>query len=180
MDDLFPLMIDLASAFHADGVAMYVDGRMKLSGLTPETGEMLDLTRFLNGAAASTVYQTHRLGAVLPFALTSEHVAGLLAIPVSRRPRDFVMFFRREVVDTVRWAGSPEKTATASADGTLRLTPRASFAEWRQIVRGESAHFSAADLELAESLRVSLLEIMLQVTDAAEISAVRRTISRIS
>jgi len=168
MDDLFPLMVDLASAFHADGVAMYVDGRLKLDGLTPEPIEMSDLTRFLNGAAASKVYSTHRLGAVLPFALQSKDIAGLLAIPVSRRPRDFVMFFRREVVDTVRWAGSPEKSATASADGTLRLSPRASFEEWRQIVRGESAHFSVADLEIAESLRVSLLEIMLQVTDAAE------------
>lgn len=168
MDDLFPHMVDLVDTFDADGVAMYVDGRLKLDGLTLPPHQMLDLTRFLNGAAASQVYQTHQLRTVLPFPLESDDVAGLLAIPVSRRPRDFVMFFRRELVAAVRWAGLPEKAVVTQPDGALRLSPRSSFDEWRQIVRGESAHFSASDMALAESLRVSLLEIMLQVTDAAE------------
>ncbi|GAA4034884.1 HWE histidine kinase domain-containing protein [Sphingomonas rosea] len=169
IDDLFGLLTELGAELGATGIATYVDGRLRLGGDTPSETETLDLMRFLNGAAASQVYHTNALSRVHPPAADYEaNVAGVLAIPVSRRPRDYVAFFRPELVSTVRWGGEPTKSVRQAEDGTLRLSPRDSFAEWAEIVRGQSAHWSDIDLELAESLRISLLEIMLQLTDQAE------------
>ena len=51
---------------------------------------------------------------------------------------------------------------------TVRLPRIGSVAAWRETVRQQSAHWSSADLDIAEALRVTLLELMLQVTDHAE------------
>lgn len=169
IDDLFSLLMELGEELGATGLATYVDGRLRLGGETPTERETLDLMRFLNGAAASRVYHTHALSKVhQPAADYEANVAGILAIPVSRRPRDYVVFFRPEIVSTVRWGGKPAKAVKRDDSGTLRLTPRDSFDEWREIVRGQSRHWSDIDCELAEGLRVTLLEIILQLTDQAE------------
>ncbi|GLR47508.1 HWE histidine kinase domain-containing protein [Sphingomonas astaxanthinifaciens] len=169
IDDLFGLLTELGEELGATGLATYVDGRLRLGGETPTERETLDLMRFLNGAAASRVYATHALSKSHPPAADYEaNVAGILAIPVSRRPRDYVVFFRPELVSTVRWGGEPTKAVRRDETGTLRLTPRASFEEWREVVRLQSRHWSDIDCELAEGLRISLLEIMLQLTDQAE------------
>lgn len=169
IDNLYPLLRELSDELGADGLAVYVEGRLHLDGVTPSETEALELMQFLNRAAASRVYSTHSLRERYARATTmTSDVAGLLAVPVSRRPRDYIVFFRRELSKTVRWAGVPTKRPTMEQDGVLRLSPRASFAEWQETVRGESAHWSEADHDIAEALRITLLEIMLQLTDQAE------------
>jgi two-component sensor histidine kinase/CheY-like chemotaxis protein len=77
------------------------------------------------------------------------------------------VFFRREIARTVTWAGNPEKPATLGPNG-FRLTPRKSFEAWTEVVHGQSAPWSAADLRIAEALRITLLEVILRLTDSAE------------
>src|SRR6202000_317349 len=48
-----------------------------------------------------------------------------------------------------------------------RLTPRKSFELWQETVAGQSKPWSQADLRIAESLRVTLLEVILQLSDLA-------------
>jgi two-component sensor histidine kinase/CheY-like chemotaxis protein len=81
-------------------------------------------------------------------------------------PRDCLIFFRREVLRSVNWAGDPNKYY---AEGPLgaRLTPRKSFELWQETVVGQSKPWSHADLRIAESLRVTLLEVILQLSDLA-------------
>ena len=92
--------------------------------------------------------------------------AGLLSLPISRGPRDYIVLFRREQVQQVTWAGDPAKPAQPGPNG-LRLTPRKSFAAWQQTVEGRSADWTQAELDLAETLRITLLEVILRLTDAA-------------
>ena len=86
-------------------------------------------------------------------------VSGLIAIPFSRAPRDYIMLFRREVVQTVAWGGDPNK-AVAGADG--RLGPRASFASWKETVRGTAVPWRSSELEISETLRISMLDVILR------------------
>ncbi len=81
-------------------------------------------------------------------------------------PRDCLIFFRREILRSVKWAGDPNKSY---AEGPLgpRLTPRKSFEIWQDIVRGQSSPWTSADLRIAEGLRVTLLEVILQLADLA-------------
>jgi two-component sensor histidine kinase/CheY-like chemotaxis protein len=85
----------------------------------------------------------------------------MLVLPISRSTRDYFVFFRHEMAHAVTWAGRPGKLNAVGPDGP-RLSPRKSFAAWREIVRGQSAAWIPAELAAAEMMRVTLLEIFLQ------------------
>jgi light-regulated signal transduction histidine kinase (bacteriophytochrome)/CheY-like chemotaxis protein len=151
----------------ADGVGVYIDGEMTLAGLTPDKSAFAAIIGVLNRAAASQVYTTDSLVRLMPDAAAyADRAAGLLAIPLSRRPRDYVVLFRAEQMRSVRWAGNQEKHIEYGPNGP-RLTPRKSFEEWSQLVKGTALPFSAAELRVAEALRTALLEVVLRLSDSA-------------
>ena len=90
----------------------------------------------------------------------ADTASGMMALSVSRSPRDYVIWFKPEVIQTVNWAGDPRKPMDDE-----RISPRKSFQAWQQTVEFHSEPWSPLDRRTAESLRVSLLEIVLQHTD---------------
>lgn len=158
----------LSEVIPCDGIGLWSKGGTALRGHAPTVEEFSGIVRFLHRAASGTVYSTHRLGELHPPAADfSERAAGLLAIPLSRTPRDYLVFFRRAVSHSVTWAGDPNKPVTIGPNG-VRLTPRKSFAAWRETIEGQSRPWTESDLIMAERLRVTLLEVVLQLTDMAE------------
>lgn len=158
------LMLD---AIPADGVGVFIDDRVSLSGLTPNEDQFLAIVDALNHREASQIFTTERLSTIVPEAAHySERAAGILAIPISRRPRDYVVLFRAERLRSVRWAGSQDKDIEYGPNGP-RLTPRKSFEEWSELVRGEAEPFSDAEIRVADALRSTLLEVVLRLTEAA-------------
>ncbi|MCP1468943.1 light-regulated signal transduction histidine kinase (bacteriophytochrome) [Sphingobium sp. OAS761] len=152
----------------ADGVGVYIDGQMTLSGLTPDAPAFSAIVTMLNRAAASQVYTTDNLSHLLPEAAAyADRASGLLAIPLSRRPRDYVVLFRAEQLRSVRWAGKQEKHIEYGPNGP-RLTPRKSFEEWSELVKGRALPFAPAELRVAEALRTALLEVILRLSDSAD------------
>ena len=97
----------------------------------------------------------------------TERAAGIIVIPISRSPRDYIVFFRHEIARTVMWAGDPTKPVEAGPNG-VRLTPRKSFEAWREIVRGHSAPWTEAELRAADTLRVTLLEVVPHLTEMTD------------
>lgn len=153
----------------ADGVGVYIDGRMSFSGLTPDETAFARIITMMNRVAASQIYTTDCLSAVLPEAAAyADRVSGLLAIPLSRRPRDYVVLFRAEQLRSVRWAGKQEKTVEHGPNGP-RLSPRKSFEAWSQLVKGTALPFAPAHLRVAEALRTALLEVVLRLADSADV-----------
>ncbi len=153
-------------AIQADGVGVYVDGELSLSGLTPDREQFRAIVAALNLAAASQVFTTDQIATLVPSAATyANRAAGLLAIPLSRSPRDYVVLFRGERLLSVRWAGNPEKNVEYGPNGP-RLTPRKSFEEWSDLVRGTAVPFSSAELRMAETLRIALLEVVLRLSES--------------
>lgn len=159
----------IQSIIPCDGIAISIDGKIVTGGLTPPEGAIAPLIRWLNTLPPSRVHTTEKLCALFPPAEDYASVAaGMLAVPVSRTPRDYVLLFRQERIKTVRWAGNPEKSVTLGPNGQ-RLTPRASFDEWREEVRHRSLPFTDAELRVAEMLRGALIEVVLRLSeDAAE------------
>ncbi|NML11917.1 GAF domain-containing protein [Sphingobium sp. AR-3-1] len=152
----------------ADGVGVYIDGQMTFSGLAPDESAFVAIVSMMNRVAASQVYTTDNLSSVLPEAAAyADRVSGLLAIPLSRRPRDYVVLFRAEQLRSVRWAGNPEKAIEYGPNGP-RLTPRKSFEQWSQLVKGTAVAFAPAELRVAEALRTALLEVILRLSDSAD------------
>ncbi|WP_431469734.1 HWE histidine kinase domain-containing protein [Sphingosinithalassobacter sp. LHW66-3] len=151
-----------------DGIAIWIDGKVAMSGATPPADAIPALVRRLNAMAAGRVFATDHVAEILPQAAEYAGLgAGLLAIPVSRSPRDYVLLFRQERVRNVTWGGDPHKPAQLGPNGA-RLTPRKSFEAWRQEVRGRSEPFTDPQLRVAEMLRASLIEVVLRLSDDAQ------------
>ncbi|WP_407519538.1 HWE histidine kinase domain-containing protein [Methylobacterium oryzisoli] len=168
LDGLAVFAEELSGIVACDGLGLWVNGVITLQGMTPTQEEFTGLVRFLNRTAASQVYATDEIGRFHePGRDFTERAAGMLAVPVSRTPRDFLVFFRKEVARTVTWAGNPEKPANPGPNG-VRLTPRKSFEAWQEVVRGRSLPWSDAEARTAEALRVTLLEVILRLSDSAE------------
>jgi light-regulated signal transduction histidine kinase (bacteriophytochrome) len=150
-----------------DGIIGWVDGRFMSRGATPTQVEFEGLARFLNTAGASTIWSTENIGTVYERASAfAERASGLLALPVSRSPRDYIVLFRSEHLREVSWAGNPEKSIELGPNGA-RLTPRKSFDLWKEERRGYSRPWTAEEISAAESLRITLLEVVLRLADAA-------------
>ncbi|WP_447909583.1 HWE histidine kinase domain-containing protein [Brevundimonas bullata] len=157
----------LTHAIPADGVGVWLGGNHAFSGETPPLEDFRRIVRALNGTAAGRVFATDHIGALVPDASAfASGAAGLLAIPISRSPRDYVILFRRELVHSVRWGGDPHKPVSFGPNGP-RLTPRESFAEWKELVEGRSQPFTASEIRVAETLRATLIEVVLRLADEA-------------
>ena len=155
----------IESLFPCDGYGVWADGGFTGVGVVPPAGSMPDLLRYLGEKSPNEPYATAALSDELPSAVDYlVEVSGVLSIPFSRTPREYLLFFRSEVAQTVTWGGDPTKPVVIEA-GTARIGPRKSFEAWKEIVRGRAVPWRPAEVQIAETLRVSLLEMILRRAD---------------
>ena len=148
-----------------DGFGVWSEKGFKGVGTTPPLEALPDLLRHLGDRGPQERYATASLSQELPSALDYvSDVSGVLAIPFSRTPREYLLFFRKEAIETVRWGGDPKKPVTIEG-GTARISPRKKFDAWREIVRGQSLPWRTAELDIADRLRSSLIEVILRRAD---------------
>jgi two-component system, chemotaxis family, sensor kinase Cph1 len=157
---------DLLGYVGASGAVVLLEGDLHLIGKTPAAAEIYALVEWLNSIARPSFSSEHLSCEYAPAVQFAAVASGLLAVGLSREPRDYVLWFRPEMGQTVRWAGNPTKPLKVDRHGA-RLSPRGSFAEWLEVTRMQSAQWSDVDLEAAEALRVVLLETVLKSVDLA-------------
>ncbi|MAS85479.1 MAG: histidine kinase [Erythrobacteraceae bacterium] len=147
-----------------DGASIFIDGEYVATGHAPSEDEFLQVLPALQSGPAGRILAASDLSSRIEAAKAfSARATGALIIPVSRSPRDFFVLWRRELKRVVTWAGNPDKPV--ENDG--RISPRKSFAAWQQTVEGRSAEWTQHELDPAETLRITLLEVILRLTDAA-------------
>ncbi len=148
-----------------DGIGVWSEGRFTGIGDVPPTSALPGMIELLDHADPHEVFSTSLLAREMPLATTfADRVSGMVALPFSRATRHYLLFFRREVIQTVTWGGNPQKPVEKSPDG-IRIGPRKSFEAWREVVRGQSVPWRPAEIQIAESLRVSLLDVILRRSD---------------
>ena len=159
----------LRNAIPADGVGVWINNTAAFSGTVPEPAEFRRIVEALKLMEDGRVFATDQLSALFPSETAQGHqVAGLLAIPISRSARDYVILFREEMIRSVRWGGDPHKPVEYGPNGP-RLTPRESFAEWKELVEGRSRPFTRSEIRVAETLRATLIEVVLRMADEATV-----------
>lgn len=164
-DSLDVVLDGVKSVIDFDGAIGWIDGKFSSLGCTPTREEFIGLAKFLKTTAAGRIFHTKNLISTFPEAIDfADRTAGIMAIPVSRSPRDFIILCRREVANSVTWAGNPDKPVTVGQAGE-RLSPRKSFEAWQEVVRHTSSPWFESELAAAESLRITLLEVVLQMSD---------------
>ena len=153
---------DFARLMPCDGVGVWVNGNWSSDGFAPPRADVPALMQFVGSLCEGQVWATHTLSQQYPAAAGySDAVSGLLAIPLSQTSRDFLLFFRREMVQTLDWAGNPEKSYSTGPLGD-RLTPRKSFAIWKEIVQRQARPWDEGDRETAEAARAAIVEVVLR------------------
>jgi light-regulated signal transduction histidine kinase (bacteriophytochrome) len=94
-----------------DGIAVWSEGGITLEGETPSENEVKELIGFINRTSPGRICASAEIAKVYAAGQSfRDRAAGFLAIPISRVPRDCLIFFRREVLRSVNWAGDPNKS----------------------------------------------------------------------
>jgi len=149
------------SLIPCDGIGMSLQGRWASAGLAPPTSAVPELLRLADMVAEGRTWASNRLSTVhLSAQAYSTDVSGVLIIPMSQRPRDYLIFFRKEVIETLDWAGDPNKTYDSGALGD-RLTPRKSFAIWKETVHQQSLPWTEQDRQFGDAIRSAIVEVVL-------------------
>ncbi|CAO4181206.1 histidine kinase [Methylorubrum populi] len=170
---------DVLALVNASGAAVVTADRCRLMGATPAEGEVRALYEWLSARAeAGDVFATESLAEDFPRAGGfADRASGLLAISVSKKFASYVLWFRPEVVRTVKWGGNPVKAVRPDPEGGPdRLHPRKSFEIWKETLKGRSLPWSLPEVEAAKDLRASVLGIVLR--RAEELAAMSEELQR--
>lgn len=161
IDGLLRHPVELCAVTGARGAAVVVGERCVSLGMAPPTSEIVKLADWLS-RSIKELFVTNEIGSQYPDGESMRQAAsGVLAISLSQVHRMQILWFRPEVVETVRWAGEPAK-GEKIVEGVLQINPRNSFASWQQIVRGKSDPWSDVETESAREFRNAVLEIVLK------------------
>lgn len=157
-----PNLLDLTSA---QGAAVCFGGSCTLIGETPKEEDLYFLVEWLKNNINEEVFYTDSLASLYPDAERFKNVAsGLLAIPISKR--NYVLWFRPEVIQTVNWGGDPHKAFEVSqSQGNVSLCPRKSFELWKENVRLTSLRWQFVEIKAALELRKAIVNIVLRQAD---------------
>lgn len=147
------------------GVALVDRGQIRLLGKTPTEAEVRGLVDWLGEHQREPVWSSAELRAeYAPAAGMVGSAAGLLSAQVSAGSGTYVLWFLPEQVQTLDWAGNPEKPVELSEEGD-RLSPRGSFELWRTTVAGHSRPWLDDEIAVAASLRAALVEALVNRAD---------------
>jgi len=110
--------------------------------------------------------------------LPCDDAVGVLAIVITRSPAVVVLCFRTGFEQELTWGGDLRTPALKAADSD-RLTPRKSFAAYKQTIRGRSLPWSADDLEKAAFIP-QILRRLLPKEPAAAAAIIFQSIQELS
>ena len=153
-----PNLLDLTSA---QGAVICFSGNYTLIGETPKEEDLNNLVTWLQKNVDEEVFYTNSLPEIYPEAEKFKNIAsGLLAIPIGKR--NYVLWFRPEVIQTVNWGGNPNRAFEVNeSEKNLRLCPRKSFELWKQTVRLTSLPWKNIEIKAALELRKAIVNIVL-------------------
>lgn len=159
---LFDSSASLLQPVGASGAALLLDGQVLTLGEVPGTEQLRAIGHWLDGRGQRGLVSTTSLGLDEPdFAPLRSIASGLLAVPVSSLPGEWLIWLRPERVRTVTWGGNPFKPVELG-DGPSDLSPRRSFAKWHQLVQGTADPWSPADRAAARLIGDTLSDLILQ------------------
>jgi PAS domain S-box-containing protein len=165
----------LLQPLDATGAALFHGDEILSTGEVPSTPELRALCTWVHEQPAGTdhgaPYACTAVGqAHAPLAALTPTACGVIAVRLSTQRPDYLMWFRKEQLLTVKWAGNPDKAALLASDvqqgppvDPLQLSPRRSFATWSEIVRGTARPWTLAERTMGRAIGTALVDIIVQV-----------------
>ncbi len=159
---LFDSSAALLQPIGATGAALLLDSQILTVGEVPGTEQLRELGHWLDRRERRELVATASLALDEPaFAALRSLASGVLAVPVSSLPGEWLVWFRPERVRTVTWGGNPFEPVEIGDDPS-DLSPRRSFAKWHQLVQGTADPWTPADLAAARLIGDTVRDLVLQ------------------
>lgn len=161
----------LMNFMNADGFAFQFDGLVHLIGHTPPEEFISDFIVWAQGNCnASGQYNTSSLHKEWPEAKRHTDTAcGVLLQPVATQRVCQMIWFRKPLSETVKWAGEPNDKSVATEHGeTSSLLPRNSFKTWIAQHNDFSLAWTDAELNVAQEILREILDILASVLILSE------------
>jgi two-component system, chemotaxis family, sensor kinase Cph1 len=157
---------NLLNLVNAQGATVCFEGKYFTVGETPELEDIADLVQWMHENQHEEIFYTDSLAQVYPQAEKLRHVAsGVMALSISKSQKNYVFWFRPEVVQTVDWGGNPHKPVEVTENGSIRISPRKSFELWQEKVLLKSLPWKSYEVNAALELRSAIIGVVLRKAD---------------
>lgn len=150
--------ISLIDAVDACGAVLVYENQITTVGRTPGEDQLYKLVEWLKDNIKEHIFFTSCLSEVYPDAAAFEDVAcGVMVSVLSQEESSYVIWFKPELIQTVKWAGNPEKPVQVKGNNLSHISPRNSFEEWSQTVAGFSKAWNNEEIKSVTRLREEIL-----------------------
>ncbi len=167
LEDIGKIILDLVEA---NGAAIIDQGGIQRFGSCPTSAFIEDLDRWVIQEVRAEVFSTDCLAEHIRSGVDqSDFAAGVLSVQTSASLKlqygnIRIYWFRKEVPQTVKWAGNPQKQVQVS-EGQLALSPRNSFDLYLEETQYRSQRWSEMEIMMAKKFRNLLLRKFSRVLD---------------
>ena len=160
---------NLLELVNAQGAAIYLEDSLTVIGTTPPPKAIEELKIWLAKYSREEIFYTNHFSQLYsPASGIKDTASGVLAISIFLNQTSYhILWFRPEVIQTVNWAGDPDKNISVRDDGLAFLSPRHSFELWKQTVREKSLPWKQVEIDAALELRNSLMLALLEFSKSA-------------
>ena len=152
----------LLQPLDASGAVLCHAGELMSCGEVPSSPELRALLQWIEEQRPDGVFSCSSVGGQDPSLKSLTPMAsGVLAVKLSAARGDYLLWLRKEQLQSVTWAGNPAKPMVEG--DPLELSPRRSFAAWSEMVRGTALAWTGAEVALASAFGHALIDIIVQV-----------------
>lgn len=136
---------DLTESLKAEGIAFLYEDELTSVGKVPDLSQIKEISEVLQKAENGFIATENSLVDFPQLQLDPVHFSGFLGCRLTQDIKDCLIIFRPEIVQTVHWAGDPTKIIRYDENGQPFISPRNSFEQWSQDVKGSSEKWSPTE-----------------------------------
>lgn len=146
---IFQHLTSLLAVANASGVSIFHKGQLFEKGTVPPKDRTKKLFQWLGESTAGLRFCTAHLSKhYAEGEKISEQASGILYHKLGDPNKDAIIWFREEIEQTINWAGDPKDTLNKK-NTPERLTPRSSFAIFKEKVRHRSKEWLVPEINAA-------------------------------
>lgn len=143
----------------ADGLAIVIADKVETTGITPSTEDILKIRDWFKNTVDENFFTSNEFrNRYFP---EIENAAGVGIAFLDNTKKEMLIWFRKELNEDILWAGNPEKKFEAVVENgqeKMMISPRKSFAIYKESVRGKSANWQVKDVIAIKKMVEIILE----------------------
>jgi diguanylate cyclase (GGDEF)-like protein len=149
----------------ANGSLIRLNGQTRTCGAVPPLSRTLALVAYLHRHAHEGISFANNIPILIPELADLAHVAsGAMMISVVDTPDDYVVWFRSDASQTIRWGGDPGNAKIQDLI-TGEISPRESFEAWKQTDAWHALPWTSLQISMARDVQQLLTKTLRRHAD---------------